>query len=274
MSEEFSSGCSEESCAGCAQAGTCGGKKEDFRVPANAFSQIKKVIGVISGKGGVGKSLVTASLARLMRKEGYTVGILDADITGPSIPKMYGVHEMAKGTEDGMFPCIAKDETRIMSVNLLLEEEDMPVIWRGPVIAGVVTQFWSDVMWGDLDYLFVDMPPGTGDVPLTVFQSLPVDGVVIVTSPQDLVQMIVRKAFNMAKQMHVPVLGIVENYSYVKCPDCGKEIEIFGKSHIDEIAAGLGVPVLGKMPVDTQLAKAVEEEKFYEAENPYLEVQL
>ncbi len=274
MSEEFSSGCSEESCAGCAQAGTCGGKKEDFRVPANAFSQIKKVIGVISGKGGVGKSLVTASLARLMRKEGYTVGILDADITGPSIPKMYGVHEMAKGTEDGMFPCIAKDETRIMSVNLLLEEEDMPVIWRGPVIAGVVTQFWSDVMWGDLDYLFVDMPPGTGDVPLTVFQSLPVDGVVIVTSPQDLVQMIVRKAYNMAKQMHVPVLGIVENYSYVKCPDCGKEIEIFGKSHIDEIAAGLGVPVLGKMPVDTQLAKAVEEEKFYEAENPYLEVQL
>ena len=169
-----------------------------------------------------------------------------------------------------MFPCIAKDETRIMSVNLLLEEEDTPVIWRGPVIAGVVTQFWTDVMWGDLDYLFVDMPPGTGEVPLTVFQSLPVDGVVIVTSPQDLVQMIVKKAYNMAKQMNIPVLGIVENYSYLKCPDCGKEISIFGESHIDEIAADLGLPVLGKMPVDTKIAEAVEQEKFYETENPYL----
>ena len=270
MAEEYSNGCSEQSCSGCSHAGTCESKKEDFRVPANAYSQVKKVIGVISGKGGVGKSLVTASLARMMREKGYTVGILDADITGPSIPKMYGVHEMAKGSEDGMFPCIAKDETRIMSVNLLLEEEDTPVIWRGPVIAGVVTQFWTDVMWGDLDYLFVDMPPGTGDVPLTVFQSLPVDGVVIVTSPQDLVQMIVKKAYNLAKQMNIPVLGIVENYSYLKCPDCGKEISIFGESHIDEIAADLGLPVLGKMPVDTKIAEAVEQEKFYETENPYL----
>lgn len=270
MAEENTNGCSEESCAGCAHAGSCESKKEDFRVPANKYSQIKKVIGVISGKGGVGKSLVTASLARMMREKGYTVGILDADITGPSIPKMYGVHETAKGSDEGMFPCIAKDETRIMSVNLLLDDEDTPVIWRGPVIAGVVTQFWTDVMWGDIDYLFVDMPPGTGDVPLTVFQSLPVDGVVIVTSPQDLVQMIVKKAFNMAKQMNIPVLGVVENYSYVKCPDCGKEINVFGESHIDEIAADLGLPVLGKMPIDLKIAEAVEAEKFYEAVNPYL----
>lgn len=270
MAEENTNGCSEESCAGCAHAGSCESKKADFRVPANKYSQIKKVIGVISGKGGVGKSLVTASLARMMREKGYTVGILDADITGPSIPKMYGVHETAKGSDEGMFPCIAKDETRIMSVNLLLDDEDTPVIWRGPVIAGVVTQFWTDVMWGDIDYLFVDMPPGTGDVPLTVFQSLPVDGVVIVTSPQDLVQMIVKKAFNMAKQMNIPVLGVVENYSYVKCPDCGKEINVFGESHIDEIAAELGLPVLGKMPIDLKIAEAVEAEKFYEAVNPYL----
>lgn len=271
MAEEYSNGCSQESCAGCAQSGTCGSKKDDFRVSPNPYSQVKKVIGVISGKGGVGKSLVTASLARMMREKGYTAGILDADITGPSIPKMYGVHEMAKGTEDGIFPCIAKDETRIMSVNLLLEDEDAPVIWRGPVIAGVVTQFWTDVIWGDLDYLFVDMPPGTGDVPLTVFQSLPVDGVVIVTSPQDLVRMIVKKAYNMAKQMNIPVLGVVENYSYVKCPDCGKEINVFGESRIDEIAQELGIPVLGKMPIDLKIAEAVETEKFYDIKNPYLQ---
>ena len=254
--EQNNGGCSESSCAGCEHASTCESKKEDFRVPANMYTQVKKVIGVISGKGGVGKSLVTASLARMMREKGYTVGILDADITGPSIPKMYGVHSMARGTEDGILPCIAKDETRIMSVNLLMEDESAPVIWRGPVIAGVVKQFWSDVMWGDLDYLFVDMPPGTGDVPLTVFQSLPVDGVVIVTSPQDLVQMIVKKAYNMAKQMNIPVLGIVENYSYIKCPDCGKEMKVFGESHIDEIASELEIPVLGKMPLDPAIAEA------------------
>lgn len=268
--EQNNGGCSESSCAGCEHASTCESKKEDFRVPANMYTQVKKVIGVISGKGGVGKSLVTAYLARMMREKGYTVGILDADITGPSIPKMYGVHGMARGTEEGILPCIAKDETRIMSVNLLMEDESAPVIWRGPVIAGVVKQFWSDVMWGDLDYLFVDMPPGTGDVPLTVFQSLPVDGVVIVTSPQDLVQMIVKKAYHMAKQMDIPVLGIIENYSYVKCPDCGKEIKVFGESHIDEIAAELDIPVLGKMPIDTAIAEVVEAEKFYEAQNPYL----
>ena len=281
MAEEYKNencteeGCSAESCAGCAHAGNCESQKTDMRKPANPYSSVKRVIGIISGKGGVGKSLVTASLARMMKEKGYNVGILDADITGPSIPKMYGIHEMATGSEQGIFPCIAKDDTRIMSVNLLLEDEDAPVIWRGPIIAGVVKQFWTDVIWDDLDYLFVDMPPGTGDVPLTVFQSLPVDGVVIVTSPQDLVQMIVKKAYNMAKQMNIPVLGIVENYSYVKCPDCGKELKVFGESHIEEIAEELGVPVLGKMPIDPAIAEAVEAEKFYEVTNPYLsEVEL
>jgi len=214
--------------------------------------------------------MVTASLARMMREQGFNVGILDADITGPSIPKMYGVHNKAVGCEDGIFPNEAKDGTKIMSVNLLLQNEDDPVIWRGPVIANMVTQFWTDVMWGELDYLFVDMPPGTGDVPLTVFQSLPVDGIVIVTSPQDLVRMIVKKAYNMAKQMNIPVLGIVENYSYLECPDCGKKINVFGESHIEEIAEELGVPVLGKMPIDAKLAEAVENEKFYEISNEYL----
>ena len=270
MAEEQNNGCSPESCSSCSHASSCKSKKESLKAPANKYSQVKKVIGVVSGKGGVGKSMVTASLARLAVSRGYTAGILDADITGPSIPKMYGVHESAVGSEEGMFPCIAKDGTKIMSVNLLLERESDPVIWRGPIIAGVVTQFWTDVMWGDLDFLFVDMPPGTGDVPLTVFQSLPVDGVVIVTSPQDLVQMIVEKAYNMAKQMNIPVLGIVENYSYLECPECGKKISVFGESHIDEIAENLGTEVLGKMPIDPKLAEIVEQERFYEAENKYL----
>lgn len=270
MAEEANSGCAPEACASCAHADSCGSKKVDLKEPANPYSQVKKVIGVISGKGGVGKSMVTASLARMMIEQGYTAGIMDADVTGPSIPKMYGVHESALGSEEGMFPSVAKDGTKIMSVNLLLENESDPVIWRGPVIAGVVKQFWTDVMWGDLDFLFVDMPPGTGDVPLTVFQSLPVDGVVIVTSPQDLVQMIVKKAYNMAKMMNIPVLGIVENYSYLECPDCGKKISVFGESHIDEIAAELGVEVLGKMPIDSLLSEIVEQERFYEAENKYL----
>ena len=268
---EQQNGCSPSDCAGCAHADSCGSKPQDMKEPANPFSHINKVIAVVSGKGGVGKSMVTASLARRMRQQGFSVGILDADITGPSIPKMYGLHEKAKGSEQGIFPCEAKDGTRIMSVNLLLENESDPVIWRGPVIAGVVTQFWTDVMWGELDYLFVDMPPGTGDVPLTVFQSLPVDGIVIVTSPQDLVQMIVEKAYHMAEKMNIPVLGIVENYSYLVCPDCGKKISVFGESHIEEVAAGLGIPVLGKMPVDAGLAELVEEERFYEADNRYLE---
>ena len=236
----------------------------------NKASNVKKVIGVVSGKGGVGKSFVTSSLACAMNKAGYKVGIMDADITGPSIPKMFGVHGQVYGTEDGMVPMAAENGIKIMSVNLLLDNEEDPVIWRGPVIAGVVKQFWNETVWGDIDYLFVDMPPGTGDVPLTVFQSLPVDGVVIVTSPQDLVQMIVKKAANMAEQMNIPVLGIIENYSYVKCPDCGKEIKVFGESHVEEAAREMNVPVLGRMPIDMKLAEAVENEKFYEAENPYL----
>ena len=267
---EQQNGCAPSDCASCAQGATCSKKPVDLHEPANPYSHVNKVIAVVSGKGGVGKSMVTASLARMMREQGFSVGIMDADITGPSIPKMYGIHESAKGSDAGMFPCEAKDGTRIMSVNLLLEHEEDPVIWRGPVIAGVVKQFWTDVMWGELDYLFIDMPPGTGDVPLTVFQSFPVDGVVIVTSPQDLVRMIVKKAYNMAEALHIPVLGIVENYSYLKCPDCGKKISVFGESHIDEIAEELGVPVLGKMPIDPALAEAVESEKFYESDNQYL----
>ncbi len=271
MSEQQKNGCTEESCSSCAHSGSCPSKKKDLKVPSNKYSNVKKVIGVVSGKGGVGKSMVTASIARELVKKGYNVGILDADITGPSIPKMYGIHENAIGSDEGMFPCRAKDGTKIMSINLLLENESDPVIWRGPVIAGVVKQFWTDVMWGELDYLLVDMPPGTGDVPLTVFQSLPVDGIVIVSSPQDLVQMIVKKAFNMAMAMNIPVLGLVENYSYLECPDCGKKISVFGESHIDEIAASLGVKVLGKMPIDPKLAEIVEEERFHEANNQYLD---
>ena len=260
--------CSRESCEGCPSKakGGSGIAKESM----NKASNVKKVIGVVSGKGGVGKSFVTSSLACAMNKAGYKVGIMDADITGPSIPKMFGVHGQVYGTEDGMVPMAAENGIKIMSVNLLLDNEEDPVIWRGPVIAGVVTQFWTDVMWGDLDFLFVDMPPGTGDVPLTVFQSLPVDGVVIVTSPQDLVQMIVEKAYNMAKKMNIPVLGLVENYSYLECPDCGRKISVFGESHIDEVAEELGVPVIGKMPIDASLAEAVENENFAEVSNDYL----
>ena len=238
--------------------------------PMNAHSSIKHVIGVVSGKGGVGKSFVTASMAAAMRKKGYEVGIMDADITGPSIPKMYGIHGKAVGDGKEILPAVAEDGTRIMSVNLLVDTEETPVVWRGPVVAGVVKQFWSDVVWGDIDYLFVDMPPGTGDVPLTVFQSLPVEGIIIVTSPQELVQMIVKKAYNMAGMMNVPVLGIVENYSYLKCPDCGKEISLFGESHIDEIAADLDLSVLGKLPLDPAYAKAADAEQFYTMDNPYI----
>lgn len=270
MAEEQKTGCSPSDCAGCSHAGECGSKTQSLIKPENKKSHINHVIAVVSGKGGVGKSMVTASLARLMREQGFSVGIMDADITGPSIPKMYGIHEKAKGDGENIFPCEAKDGTKIMSINLLLPEEDDPVIWRGPVISGVVTQFWTDVAWGELDYLFVDMPPGTGDVPLTVFQSLPVEGIVIVTSPQDLVRMIVKKAYNMAGQMDIPVLGIVENYSYLVCPDCGRKISVFGESHIDEVAEELGVPVIGKMPIDASLAEAVENENFAEVSNDYL----
>lgn len=261
--------CSQESCEGCPSA--AGAAPQDFHEDLNQYSAVRKVIAVVSGKGGVGKSFVTASLASLMQKKGYMSAILDADITGPSIPKMYGLHERAKGNEMGIFPVETGDGIRVMSVNFLLEHEDDPVVWRGPVIAGSVTQFWTDVVWGDVDYMFVDMPPGTGDVPLTVFQSLPVDGIVIVTTPQELVGMIVKKAYNMAKMMDVPVIGLVENYSYLKCPDCGKEIPVFGESQIDKVAAELGLPVLGRLPIEPSYAALVDEGKFTMIQNSYLD---
>jgi Mrp family chromosome partitioning ATPase len=237
----------------------------------NPDSDIRHVIGVVSGKGGVGKSFVTASLAVQMAKAGYKVGIMDADITGPSIPKMFGVHGQVVGDERGMLPAETPEGIKMISINLLMEDEEAPVVWRGPVIAGVVKQFWNETVWGDLDYLFVDMPPGTGDVPLTVFQSLPVDGIVIVTSPQELVQMIVKKAYNMANLMHIPVLGVIENFSYLKCPDCGKEIPLFGESHLEEVAAGMQLPVLGRLPLDPAYAKAADAGEFYGINNPYLD---
>ena len=264
------SSCSKESCEGCPSS--AGNKKTSFLEEANPNSHIKHVIGIVSGKGGVGKSFVTSSLASMMRKAGYKVGILDADITGPSIPKMFGVHGPAVADENGSFPVEAEDGTKIMSINLLLDDEEAPVVWRGPVIAGAVKQFWTDVQWGELDYLFVDMPPGTGDVPLTVFQSLPIDGIVIVTSPQDLVKMIVKKAYNMAEMMGVEVLGIVENYSYIVCHDCGKEIKMFGESYIKEICGDLNVALLGQMPMDQKFAQAADAGKIYEVENSYISI--
>lgn len=237
----------------------------------NKKSNINKVIAVMSGKGGVGKSMVTSSIAVSLANKGYKVGILDSDVTGPSIPKMFGIDGTALGDEEGIYPDSTKNGIKIMSVNLLLEDKEEPVIWRGPVISGVVKQFWTDVYWGELDYLLIDMPPGTGDVPLTVFQSIPVDGAIIVTSPQDLVKLIVKKAYNMATKMNIPVMGIVENYSYLKCPDCGKEIEIFGKSNIDEIAKDIKLPVLGKIPVISQYAAKADEGIFDEVENVYVD---
>ena len=217
-------------------------------------SHIKKVIAVVSGKGGVGKSLVTSLMAVNAQRRGFKAAVLDADITGPSIPKVFGINGRAQATENALFPCKSKGGVSVMSLNLLTDNETDPVIWRGPVIAGAVTQFWTDVIWGDVDYMFVDMPPGTGDVPLTVFQQLPIEGIIVVTSPQELVSMIVAKALNMAKLMRIPVLGIVENMSYVKCPDCGKQIKVFGESHIDEIAAENGIEVLGKIPMIPEIA--------------------
>lgn len=258
--------CTKDDCSNCKSKQGGGIPKEEL----NSFSEIGKVIGVVSGKGGVGKSFVTASLANMMAKRGFRVGILDADITGPSIPKMYGITGTAVADDNGIYPMLAANDIKVMSVNLLLPTEETPVIWRGPVIANMVKQFWTDVIWGELDYLFVDMPPGTGDVPLTVFQSLPIDGVMIVTSPQDLVQMIVKKAYNMAEMMHVPVLGIVENYSYVKCPDCGSELKVFGESHIEEIAKELGVTLVGKMPIDMEYAKMADHGTFHEIDNQYI----
>ena len=242
-------------CADCEQ--NC--DQRDMHAQLNAYSTIRKVVAVSSGKGGVGKSSVTAMLAVMMARRGYKVGVLDADITGPSIPKAFGITKKAKGSEMGILPEETHMGIKVMSINLLLEDEGQPVVWRGPVLAGAVTQFWTDVVWGELDVLFIDMPPGTGDVPLTVFQSLPLDGIIVVTSPQELVSMIVTKAVRMAQAMNIPILGIVENMSYVVCPDCGKKISIFGESHVEEEAGKHGLKVLGRLPMDPQLAKLCDQ---------------
>lgn len=256
--------CSKESCEGCEK------NPKSFLETTNELNTIKRVIGVVSGKGGVGKSFVTAMLSILINRKGYNTGILDADITGPSIPKMFGLTRKAQGSELGLFPEKTHNDIRIMSINLLLPQDDAPVIWRGPLLANTVKQFWKDVIWGDLDFLFIDMPPGTGDVPLTVFQSIPLDGIVIVTSPQELVSMIVKKAYNMAHQMNIPVLGIVENMSYVKCPDCGKEIKIFGESNLQETAKELGLNILGRIPIDPVMASLSDKGEFERFSNDYL----
>ena len=249
------------SCNGnCSSCGSdCADRKaESLLAELNPKASVKKVIAVVSGKGGVGKSTVTSMLAVAMARKGYRVGVLDADITGPSAPTAFGVNECQGANEDGLFPALTRGGIQVMSINLLLDNPADPVVWRGPVIAGAVKQFWTDVIWEDVDYMFVDMPPGTGDVPLTVFQSLPVDGIVIVTSPQDLVSMIVSKAVKMAEMMHVPVLGFVDNYSYLQCPDCGKKIQVFGKSHLDEVAAKFELPILARLPIDPAVAEAYD----------------
>ena len=249
------------SCNGnCSSCGSdCSDRKaESLLAQLNPKSSVKKVIAVVSGKGGVGKSTVTSMLAVAMARKGKRVGVLDADITGPSAPTAFGVSECQGANDDGLYPALTRGGIQVMSINLLLDNPGDPVVWRGPVIAGAVKQFWTDVIWEDVDYLFVDMPPGTGDVPLTVFQSLPVDGIVIVTSPQDLVSMIVTKAVRMAEMMHIPVLGFVENYSYLECPDCGKRIKVFGEGHLDEVAQNLGLPVLARLPIDPKVAEAYD----------------
>ena len=249
------------SCNGnCSSCGSdCGDRKtESLLAQLNPKSTVKKVIAVVSGKGGVGKSTVTSMLAVAMAREGKRVGVLVADITGPSAPTAFGVRECQGANEDGLYPALTRTGIQVMSINLLLDNPADPGVWRGPVIAGAVKQFWTDVIWENVDYLFVDMPPGTGDVPLTVFQSLPVNGIIIVTSPQDLVAMIVNKAVKMANMMHIPVLGFVENYSYLQCPDCGKKINVFGKSHLDEIAAENSLPILARLPIDPAVAEAYD----------------
>ena len=244
-------------CKTCAAA--CGDRQSDSQLaPMNELSRVKKVIAVMSGKGGVGKSLVTSLLAVRLQRKGLKVGVMDADITGPSIPKLFGVHKLAQATEMGILPVRSELGTQLMSMNLLIGQETDPVIWRGPVVGDVVKQFWTEVVWGDVDVLLIDMPPGTGDVPLTVFQSLPVDGAIVVTSPQELVSMIVQKSVKMAQKMNVPILGLVENMSYLQCSDCGEIVHPFGDSHVDEIAAAYGLEVLAKLPIDRQFALACD----------------
>ena len=256
-------------CSSCGK--TCSSRnQESFIKQPHKNSSIKKVIGIVSGKGGVGKSLTTALLASLAQKNGKSVGIMDADITGPSIPKMFGVKQHATGSEDGIDTVLSPSGMQLMSMNLLLEDETMPVVWRGMVISGTVLQFWTDVVWKDIDLLFIDMPPGTGDVPLTVFQSIPLAGIVIVTTPQDLVKMVVEKAVNMANLMNIPVLGIVENMSYLTCPDCEKQIEVFGASKVKGIATQYGIPSTARMPLDARIAMLADEGRIEDYETDAL----
>ena len=258
-------------CSSCSSS-DCGDRKaESLLAQLNPNSTVKKVIAVVSGKGGVGKSTVTSMLAVAMAKTGKRVGVLDADITGPSAPTAFGVTECQGADDHGLYPALTRDGIQVMSINLLLDDATAPVVWRGPVIAGAVKQFWTDVIWEDVDYKFVDMPPGTGDVPLTVFQSLPVDGIVIVTSPQDLVSMIVAKAVKMANMMHIPVLGFVENYAYLECPDCGKKINVFGESKLDEIAEAFNLPVLARLPIDPKVAESYDNGKMEDVDTSKME---
>ncbi|MBQ9946416.1 MAG: Mrp/NBP35 family ATP-binding protein [Clostridia bacterium] len=245
-------------CETCSAKCSSADKKNSMLEEQNKMSDIKNVIAVVSGKGGVGKSLITSLLAVESQRKGFKTAIIDADITGPSMPQSFGIHQRAEGNDLGIFPAKTSTGIELMSLNLLVENESDPVIWRGPVIAGAVKQFWTDVVWGDIDYMFVDMPPGTGDVPLTVFQSLPVKGIIVVTSPQELVSMIVGKAVKMAKMMNIPILGIVENYSYFECPDCGKKHHIYGESHIDEVAKEFGIENIAKLPINPKLAGACD----------------
>lgn len=255
--------CGRSSCEGCEHAGE---HHSDFSAALNPMSSVKKVIGIVSGKGGVGKSLVTSLLAAAMRKRGHRTAVLDADITGPSIPKAFGLSGRASGSEIGLMPLTTASGIEVISANMFLQDESDPVIWRGPMIANMVKQFWTDVVWTDIDFMFVDMPPGTGDVPLTVFQSLPVDGIIVVTSPQELVSMIVAKAVKMAKMMNIPILGLVENYSYFHCPDNGKDYKIFGESHLEQTAAAYGLKVLANLPIDPAITAACDAGKAEELE--------
>ena len=271
MVSTMSENCNHD-CGSCsANCASREGGAPDFSAKANPHSRVKKVIGVVSGKGGVGKSMVTSLMSVILRRRGLSTAILDADITGPSIPKAFGVREQLMAAEEGIIPAVSQTGVKMVSLNLLLDNETDPVVWRGPVIAGTVKQFWTDVMWEDVDFMFVDMPPGTGDVPLTVFQSLPVDGILIVTSPQELVGMIVEKAVHMAQMMNIPVLGIVENMSYFVCDQCNKKHYIFGKSHLEEIAGRNGIPVTARMPMDPALSAACDTGRVEMAQAEWLE---
>lgn len=265
MSENCTHNCS--SCS----SGSCSERTAPQKEKLNDLSKVKKVIGVISGKGGVGKSLVTSTLAVLSQRHGYNTAVLDADVTGPSIGQTFGVHKKLVGNDVGIIPNVSETGIQLMSANFMLREETDPVLWRGPVIAGVIKQFWSDVIWNDVDFMFIDMPPGTGDVPLTVYQSLPVDGIIIVASPQELVSMIVEKAVKMANMMNIPVLGIVENMSYVKCPDCDKKIYLFGESKVKQTAEKYNLPVLAEIPIDPALAKNCDDGQIESFEGDYLD---